>query len=112
MPNDARRRINLIIPTYIKVYQVMEGARMPVSVKCLVSRLDSLDTMNHGRAARDDAYIFAQDRNQDYIDSNTTDRTMINAGLNLTAIIDSSGQTIFINTLETDTQTEVTVISI
>ncbi|HEX9896358.1 MAG TPA: CHASE4 domain-containing protein [Dehalococcoidales bacterium] len=85
---------------------------MPVSVKCPVSRLDSLDIMNHDWAAWDDTYIFAQDRNQDYLDSNTTDQTMINAGLNLIAIMDSSGQTIFIKTLDTDGQMEVPVTNL
>ncbi|HEX9896356.1 MAG TPA: CHASE4 domain-containing protein [Dehalococcoidales bacterium] len=78
-------------------------------VDALSSQLDSLDTLNHDWAAWDDTYIFAQDRNQDYLDSNTTDQTMINAGLNLIAILDSSGQTIFIKTLDTDKQMEVPV---
>ena len=81
-------------------------------VDALSSQLDSLDTLNHDWAAWDDTYIFAQDRNQDYLDSNTTDQTMINAGLNLIAIMDSSGQTIFIKTLDTDGQMEVPVTNL
>jgi PAS domain S-box-containing protein len=78
-------------------------------VNALSIQIESLDTLNHDWAAWDDTYEFVQDHNQDYIDSNPTDQAMINAGLNVMAIIDSLGQIVFIKALETDTQTSVPV---
>jgi two-component system, NtrC family, sensor kinase len=43
----------------------------------------------------DDSYTFVQDGNQDYIDSNITDSTLVNLGINFVLFINNSGQVVY-----------------
>ena len=43
----------------------------------------------------DDTYKYVQDRNQDYIDSNLSDSTLVNLGINFVLFINNSGQVVY-----------------
>lgn len=69
----------------------------------------ALDTLCHDRACRDDICEFARDRNAGYIENNMGDETFTNTGVNLIAILDSSGQIIYKRAIDLDNLTDISL---
>jgi len=69
--------------------------------------LDALDKLTKDWAVWDDLYNFAEDHNQDFVDTNLQDGTFINAELNLVTIVDSHGDMVKAKAFDLDKSEEV-----
>jgi len=78
-------------------------------LSALTNEIEDLDIMTQDWAYWDDTYKFVQDHNQTYIDLNPTDQTMTYARLNLIAIINKSGEIVFIKTFDTESQESIPI---
>jgi methyl-accepting chemotaxis protein len=65
------------------------------AVNGLSGALDALDVLNYNWSAWDDTYNYAQDPNQEYVESNLSDTSFANAKLNLVLIADKSGKVVY-----------------
>ena len=84
---------------YMKGYKELENQDVAQNTArvsdALSARLKSMDVMCHDWASRDATYQFVQDRNDDYIKANLVNETYASTDLNLIAVIDYTGQTIY-----------------
>ena len=65
------------------------------ALSALSDDLSTLDTMVFDWASWDDTYVFIEDANEDYIESNLVDETFVDPRLNFMLFVNSSDQTIF-----------------
>lgn len=63
-------------------------------INALDAEIDAQDVLTGDWSSWDDAYEFAKDTNEDFIDANFGDATFENAGINLIAFYDTSGEPI------------------
>lgn len=75
----------------------------------LSAKLSNLDAFVHDWAAWDDTYVFIQDANEDYAESNLPDETFIDSELNLIAYINSSGGMVFGKAFDLENEEEIPV---
>ena len=87
--------------TFKRSFQSLENRTTTQAVQrvtgVLADRIKNLHTLNHDWAAWDDTYNFVQhpSENENYIETNPTDTTFINAELNFILIIDTTGHLVF-----------------
>lgn len=79
------------------------------AVATINNRIAALDTIVFDWAAWDDTYLFVQDRNEQYIESNLIDETFISIPLNLIVILDVSGEPVFAKAFDLDDKLEIPV---
>jgi len=65
------------------------------ALNALFDDFSALDTIAFDWAAWDDTYVFIEDANEDYIQSNLVDETFVDLRLNFMLFINSSGQIVF-----------------
>lgn len=77
----------------------------------LSDRIDSLDTLNHDYAFWDDTYDFVRDPQiyLSYIQTNFTETTLANCGLNFIFIIDRTGNVVYSRGYDLSLNTDLTV---
>ena len=61
-------------------------------LSALSDDISNLDVLTNDWAAWDDTYVFIEDANQDYVESNLVDETFTDTPLNLMLFVDSAGQ--------------------
>jgi len=80
-------------------YAALEKQRAEVNVKrglsALSNVLSALDSTASDWAGWDDTYMFIQDSNDDYIESNLVDDTFVNLDLNIMLFINSEGDLVY-----------------
>ena len=80
-------------------YAALEKQRAEVNVKRGLSALSNvlaeLDSTVSDWAGWDDTYIFVQDINEDYIESNLVEGTFVNLGLNIMLFMNTEGEVVY-----------------
>lgn len=73
------------------------------------SQVQNMDTKLSDWAIWDDSYQFIQDKNQDYIDSNLTNESLHNLGINAMFFISSNGTILYEKQINIDTKKDASV---
>ena len=80
-------------------YAALEKQRAEVNVKrglsALSNVLSALDSTASDWAGWDDTYMFIQDSNEDYVESNLVDDTFVTLGLSIMLFINSDGDVVY-----------------
>ncbi len=84
-----------IMSGFLKLESESAVLNMQRVKSALDEKISALHTLTQDWASWDDTYAFIQDHNATYIDSNPTDKTMVNAGLNLIVFVDRSDRIVF-----------------
>jgi diguanylate cyclase (GGDEF)-like protein/PAS domain S-box-containing protein len=74
--------------------------------KMIQNELETMVKSNQDWAYWDDTYLFAQDHNQDYIDENTTDSSIVNLGPDLFIVLNTRNEIVFAKYIDPETEVE------
>lgn len=99
----------ILLNSFIELEEQNTSQNVERVLSALSGELSSLDVFTSDWAAWDDTYIFIEDTNLDYIESNLVDETFIGAGLNLMLFINSSGGIVFGKAFDLQNETEAPV---
>ena len=75
----------------------------------LMADMSNLDTYVYDWAAWDDTYVFIQDTNEEYIDSNLVDETFTASEINIMLYFNSSGELVFGKAFDIENEEEIPV---
>lgn len=85
----------LILDGFREVEKTKAEANVLRAKGALQAKISALDTLNGDWANWDDLYTFVLDKNKEFIETNLTDSTFTNSGLNVIAILDTSGKMVY-----------------
>jgi len=99
--------INTILPGgYAKLERDNILQSMAQAMKVIDGEVDQLQTIAGDWAPWDDTYFFVQNGNQNYIDENLADSTLVNLNLNFMLFVNTAGQVVHCKYLNLDTAHE------
>jgi len=78
-------------------------------MNALSDEFSAMDTLTYDWAAWDDTYVFIEDRNEEYIESNLVDDTFTDLGVNFVLFINTSDQIAFGKTIDLESEEEIPV---
>jgi methyl-accepting chemotaxis protein len=79
------------------------------AVNGLSGALNALDVLNYNWSAWDDTYNYAQEPYSEYIDSNLSDTSYVNANLNLVLIANESGEVLYAKMFDLEKAQEIPI---
>ena len=79
------------------------------ALNALSDDISQLESVVGDWAPWDDTYVFVEDINEDYIENNLNDATLVNLGVNITLFADTSGQIVFSRAVDLQNEQEVPV---
>jgi PAS domain S-box-containing protein len=85
----------IVLSSFAELEEQHARQNVERALSALSDNLAALDTIVFDWAAWDDTYVFIEDANEDYIQSNLVDETFTGFKLNLMLFVNPSGQTIF-----------------
>jgi PAS domain S-box-containing protein len=85
----------IVLSSFAELEEQHARQNVERALGALSDNLAALDTIVFDWAAWDDTYVFIEDANEDYIQSNLVDETFTGFKLNLMLFVNPSGQTIF-----------------
>ncbi|HPQ67928.1 MAG TPA: diguanylate cyclase [bacterium] len=94
----------IVFPSFITLEQVEAKQNLDRSILAIQNEIKHLDELCHDWAAWNDTVQFMKDRNENYINGNLVDTTLINARLNLIQYFDVSGKSFYRKTIDLKTE--------
>lgn len=90
----------ILLESFVQLERVYARENVERVLSALSDELDNLTIITQDYAEWDETYAFVADGNQDYIDSNLGDITLIDLNLNLMLFMNTSGQIVFSKNLD------------
>ena len=100
---------NLLLSGFAKLEERSTHQNVERALSALSGELSHLESTTSDWSSWDDTYVFAQDANNEYIQSNLGNETLITLRLNLMLFINSSGQTIFGKAFDLSNEKEIPI---
>ncbi|MCW4007230.1 MAG: ATP-binding protein [Candidatus Bathyarchaeota archaeon] len=85
----------ILLDNFEAMEKQLAASNVKRGLSALANRLSKLDNTVRDWAAWDDTYVFIQDANEKYKESNLVDETFVNLEVNLMIFINSNGQIVY-----------------
>lgn len=86
---------NFVLHSYLQLEEQAIHTDLARINHAIEIAVDDVDTSTLSWSAWDETYTFVEDRNQAYLDANTSDNWFVRYNINMMVFVDSSGQIVF-----------------